>query len=144
MKLIFFINLYTVSPNLSSSFILKMSISWLIIYLLLYVPLKSISLMWRRHHYRWRATKFRPILGVQGLWEGRDLYRATPAVTRGLGFFSRSHPKDRPIQSPFTTHKGMWRIYSNPDPHGSPISRFLRYKRECGGPILTRIKAWSM
>jgi hypothetical protein len=27
--------------------------------------------------------------------------------------FSWSHPKDRPIQSRFTTHKGMWRIYSN-------------------------------
>jgi hypothetical protein len=32
--------------------------------------------------------------------------------------FFRSHPKERPIQSPLTTHKGMWRIYSNPDPHG--------------------------
>jgi hypothetical protein len=32
---------------------------------------------------------------------------------------SRSHPKDRPIQSPFTTHKGMWKVYSNLDPHGS-------------------------
>jgi hypothetical protein len=29
-----------------------------------------------------------------------------------------SHPKDRPIQSPLTTHEGMWRIYTNPDPHG--------------------------
>jgi hypothetical protein len=25
-----------------------------------------------------------------------------------------SYPKDRPIQSPFTTHEGMWRIYSKP------------------------------
>jgi hypothetical protein len=57
--------------------------------------------------------------------------------------FFRSHPKDHPIlstltthkgmwrilflprssrvpiQSPLTTHKGMWRIYSYPDPHGS-------------------------
>jgi hypothetical protein len=24
------------------------------------------------------------------------------------------------FQSPLTTHKGMWRIYSNPDPHGFP------------------------
>jgi hypothetical protein len=23
----------------------------------------------------------------------------------------------RPIQSPFTTHEGVWRTYSNPDPH---------------------------
>jgi hypothetical protein len=26
------------------------------------------------------------MLGAQGLWAGRDLYRATPAVTRDLGF----------------------------------------------------------
>jgi hypothetical protein len=32
----------------------------------------------------------------------------------------RSHPKDRPIQSPLTTHEGMWRLYSNPDPHEGP------------------------
>jgi hypothetical protein len=32
--------------------------------------------------------------------------------------FFRSLPKDRPIQSPLTTHEGMWRTYSNPDPHG--------------------------
>jgi hypothetical protein len=31
--------------------------------------------------------------------------------------FFRSHPKDRPIQSPLTT-KGMWRINFNPDPRG--------------------------
>jgi hypothetical protein len=36
-------------------------------------------------------------------------------------------------------HKGMWRIYSNPDPHGSPFSRLLRHTWGCGGPILTRI-----
>jgi hypothetical protein len=38
------------------------------------------------HHYRWRAAKFRHMLGAQGLWAGRDLYRATPAMTRGLAF----------------------------------------------------------
>ena len=27
-----------------------------------------------------------PMLGAQGLWAGRDLYRATPAATRDLGF----------------------------------------------------------
>ena len=54
--------------------------------LLFYIPLKNISLIWRRHHYRWRAAKFRPMLVTQGLWAGRDLYRATPAVIRGLGF----------------------------------------------------------
>ena len=90
---------------------------WLIDYLLFYVPLKNISLIWRRHHCRWRAAKFRPMLGAQGLWAGRDLYRATPTVTREPPFF-RSNPKDLPIQSPLTTHERIWRIYSNPDSHG--------------------------
>jgi hypothetical protein len=82
----------------------------LIDYLGFYVPLKNISLIWRRHHChcRWRAAKFRPMLGAQGLWAGRDLYRATPAVTRDLGF-------------------------------SAPFSRLLRYTRGCGGSILTRI-----
>jgi hypothetical protein len=57
--------------------------------------------------------------------------------------FFRSHPKDRPILSPLTTHKGMWKIYSYPDPHGSPFSRLLRHTRGCGGPILTRIHTGS-
>jgi hypothetical protein len=61
-------------------------LDWLIDYLLFYVLLKNISLIWRRHHCRWRAAKFRPMLGAQGIWAGRDLYRATPAVARDLGF----------------------------------------------------------
>jgi hypothetical protein len=34
----------------------------------------------------------------------------------GLNRCFRSHLKDHPIQSPLTTRKGMWRIYSNMDP----------------------------
>jgi hypothetical protein len=33
-----------------------------------------------------KACKFRPMLGAQGLWAERDLYLATPTVTRDLGF----------------------------------------------------------
>jgi hypothetical protein len=58
----------------------------LIDYLRCYVPIKNISLIWRHHHCRWKPPKFRPMLGAQGLWVGMDLYRATPAVTRDLGF----------------------------------------------------------
>jgi hypothetical protein len=88
---------------------------WLIDYLWCYVPLKNISLnIWRRHHCRWRAAKFRPMLGTQGLWAGRDLYRATPAVTRDLSF------------------SGLIR-------RTAPFSRLLRHTRGCGGSILTRI-----
>jgi hypothetical protein len=56
------------------------------------------------------------MLGAQGLWAGRDLYRASPAVTRGLGFYGlikRTAPFSRLFR-----HKGMWRTYSNPDLHG--------------------------
>jgi hypothetical protein len=83
-------------------------IDWLI------VPLKNFSLTWKRHHYRWRATKFRPMLGVQGLWAGRDLYRTAPAVTPDLGF------------------SGLIR-------KTAPFSCLLWHIKSCGGSILTRI-----
>jgi hypothetical protein len=83
-----------------------------------YVPLKNFSLIWRRHHCRWRAAKFRPMLGAEGLWAGRDLYRATPAVTQDLGF------------------SGLIR-------RTAPFSRLLRHTRGCGGSILTRILTGS-
>jgi hypothetical protein len=91
---------------------------WLIDYLRFYVPLKNFSLILRRHHCRWRAAKFRPMLGAQGVWAGRDLYRATPAVTRDLGF------------------SGL--ICRN-----ALFSRFLRHTRGSGGSILTRILTGS-
>jgi hypothetical protein len=96
--------------NITNEFDITDTIDWL----LFYVPLKNISLMWRRHHCRWRAAKFRPILGAQGLWAGRDLYRATPAMTRCLGFSAL-----------------IWRT--------APFSRLLRHTRGCGGFNLTRI-----
>jgi hypothetical protein len=39
------------------------------------------------HHYRWQGCKFRPMLGAQGLWTGRDFYRATPTATRNPGLY---------------------------------------------------------
>jgi hypothetical protein len=54
------------------------------------------------------------MLGAQGLWAERDLYRATPTVTRGLGF------------------SGLIR-------RTAPFSRLLRNTRGCGGSILIRI-----
>jgi hypothetical protein len=101
-------------PHQSFAFLWLSLLRRLIDYLRFYVPLKNISLIWRRHHCRWRAAKFRPMLGAQGLWAGRDLYRATPTVTRDLGF------------------SGLIR-------RTAPFSRLLRHAWECGGPILTRI-----
>jgi hypothetical protein len=91
----------TVSENLSSLFVVCL------------FTLKNVSLIWRRPHCRWRAAKFRSILGAQGLWAGRDLYRATPAVTRGFSF------------------SGLIRT--------APFSRLFWHTKGCGGPILTRI-----
>jgi hypothetical protein len=84
----------------------------LFVYLLFYVPFEDFAFIWRRHHYRWRAAKFRPMFSAQGYWGGRVLYRATPAVTRGLSL------------------SGLIR-------RTAPFSRFLRHKRGCGGSILT-------
>jgi hypothetical protein len=87
---------------------------WLINNLLFYAPLKNFSLLWKRHHNQRKAEKFRRMFGAQGLGAGRDLYRATPAVTRDLRF------------------SGLIR-------GNVPISHLLRYTKECGGSILTRI-----
>jgi hypothetical protein len=90
-------------------------IKWrLIDYLEFYVPLKNFSLIWRRHHCRWRAAKCRLMLDTHGLWAGRDLYRATSAATWDLGF------------------SGLIR-------KTAPFSCLLRHTRGCGGSILTRI-----
>jgi hypothetical protein len=59
---------------------------------------------------RLMAAYFMPIPGAQGLWVGRAVYRATPAVTRALGFSCLNR-----------------RI--------APFSRLLQYTRGCGGPI---------
>jgi hypothetical protein len=86
----------------------------LIDYLLFYAPLKNFSLIWRRHHCRWRAAKLRLMLGAQGLWARRDFYCATPTVTRDLGF------------------SGLIR-------RTTPFSRLLRHAWGYGAPILIRI-----
>jgi hypothetical protein len=81
-------------------------------------PTQNFSRKWRRHHYRRRAEIFRPMLGAQGLWAGRDLYRAVPAVTRDLGF------------------SGLIR-------RTAPFSRLLQHTRGCGRSIPIRILTGS-
>jgi hypothetical protein len=60
--------------------------SWLInlLFTVLFPALEFFTCIWKRHW--WRAAKFSPMLGARGIWAGRDLYLATPAVTQGLGF----------------------------------------------------------
>jgi hypothetical protein len=61
-----------------------------------------------------KGCKFQTYARSQDLWAGRDLYRATPAVTRGLGF---------------------------PDliRRTAPFCRLLRHTGGCGESILARI-----
>jgi hypothetical protein len=105
----------------------------------IHVPLKSFSLIWRRHHYRLRAEN----LGLH-LWsalrafEQGWIFIVTHLLWHGASVF-QSHPKDHPIQLPLTIHIGTWKIYSNLNPNGSPFSRLLRQSRGCWGPILTQI-----
>ena len=33
-----------------------------------FVPFENFSLIWRRHHCRWRAANFLPMLGTNGHW----------------------------------------------------------------------------
>jgi hypothetical protein len=49
------------------------------------------------------------MLGAQGLWAGRDLYRAKPAVTGDL-CFSGLIWKTAPFSRFLRYTKGMWRI----------------------------------
>jgi hypothetical protein len=100
--------------KLSSIWLIDWLIDWLINYLRFYVPLKNVSLIWIHHHCQWRAAKFSPMLGAQGLWAWRDLYHAIPAVTWDLGFSSLNR-------------------------RTTPFNRLLRHTRRCGGSILTRI-----
>ena len=79
---------------------------------------------------------FRPGLGAHDFWARKDLYRATPAVTRGLGRLFRSHPK-KPLHSIASYNKqGILRTYSNPDPQATRWSRF-EYNSTCLKSLVT-------
>jgi hypothetical protein len=74
------------------------------------------SWIWRHYHCQWRVAKFRPLFGYLGLWVGRGLYCATPAVTRGLSCFpDLIRRTTRHLISNDTQE--MWRFYSNQEPH---------------------------
>jgi hypothetical protein len=91
------------------------NIDWLVNYLLLYVPLKNISLLWRHHHCRWRAAKFRPMVSREGYFS----LSCHTCCDTGPRFFFSSHPKDPT----------------------APFNCLLLLARGCGGPFLTRILA---
>jgi hypothetical protein len=89
--------------------------------------------------YWWRVAKFKHISDYSRrsgpLSREGSLSCHTCCNTKPQFFWS--HPKDRPIQSPFITHRGMWRTYSNPDPHGYQVYRYISICKLC---IIIRIK----
>jgi hypothetical protein len=117
------------------------SLYWLTDYVSLYILLKNFSLIWQRHHYQWRAAKFRHCLAFRSFEQEGSLSCHIWCNT-GPWFF-RSPPKNCRIQSPLMTHKGLSRIYSNMDPHGSSFSHLLRHPRGCGVSILSCILTGS-
>jgi hypothetical protein len=104
---VFFISPICALNNTYLNKILYRNKQGLIDYLLFYGQLKHFSLLWRRHHCRWRTAKYRPMLSAQGLFCALSCHTCCDS---GPQFF-RSHPKDRPMQSPNTIHKEVWRIY---------------------------------
>jgi hypothetical protein len=91
------------------------SIDWLVDFFFTVLrPVQEFFTRMETSPLPWRAAKFRPMLGSQGLWAGRNLYRATPAVTRDFGF------------------SGLIR-------RTAQFSRLLRHMGGCRGSILTRI-----
>jgi hypothetical protein len=99
--------------------VLLVNVEYLFVYLQFCVSFKDLSLIWRHCRCRWRSAKFKSILGAQGLCARRDFYRATPIVTRGLGF------------------PGFIR-------RTSLFIRLLRHTRWCEGSILTQILTESL
>ena len=74
---------------------------------------------WGRYHCRWGSSISRPPLSSCGLWAGRDVYRATPAVTRDLGLSSLIWGTPCSVASYAQTGIELLRTHSNPDPHGA-------------------------
>jgi hypothetical protein len=58
------------------------------VFVCLFIATRAIFQLSGGCHHCWRqGCKFQPMLGAQGLWAGRDLYRATPTATRHLGLY---------------------------------------------------------
>jgi hypothetical protein len=105
--------------NVRRNIHLKMDwlIDWLLDYLRFYVPLKNISLIWRRHHCC-EGLQNLGLCSTLKAFEHGGIFFVPHLLRHGASVFLVSS-EGSPIQSSITTHKGIWRTYSNPDPHGS-------------------------
>ena len=78
-----------------------------------------LNIMWRRH--RWDADlQIYKFFVQHHFGAGRDLYRATHAVTRDLVFYDLIFTTAQ-IKWPLTTHKGYWVVILISVPSGIPM-----------------------
>ena len=82
---------------------------WLIIYGFMSNPAQEyfsyIEMSVSHHHCWWKAAQFRPMLGAQDLWAGIEGSLSCHTYCDTVPQFFWPHPKNRPIQSPLTTHE---------------------------------------
>jgi hypothetical protein len=93
---------------------LKRGSNWLIIYG--FTP-RSIHVI---VHLTGEGLQSLGICSTLGAFEQGRIF-----IVPHLLWLFRSYPKDRPIQSPLTTHQGVWKIYSNPNPHGRRSNHYM-------------------
>ena len=86
---------------------------------IIWCPGRKCLLIWRSHHYRWRAAKSRPLLDR---WAGRDVYRARTALTWWLLFLVAS---TRPLDL-----VGVLKSYSNPNPHRNNLEKLSTMQKK--------------
>jgi hypothetical protein len=122
------------------------------VYLLfyMYVSLKNFSLIWRRHHYRWRAANLGLCLALMA-FEQRGI---TCCDTEPR--FIRSHPKDRRLDASYdkqwdvdwiiTGRYRSWRAIRSctapwGDPHACRNKRLnrVRWDRKIRGPVSQQV-----
>ena len=106
----------TTTTTTTKLHVIKTTMIYWMIVLLFYVLVKNFSFIWRCHYCWCRTAKFRPSLGTFGLWGGRDLSCATPAVTRDLGFCGLI-PRTVPPLNCLIWQARVLRTYSNWGPH---------------------------
>jgi hypothetical protein len=106
-------------------------VNWVLIDWLFMVLHTCMSHLWLENfHAYWDVTIDSEGLQNLGLcstltaFKQRGIFIVPQLLLHWASFF-RFHPKDRPIQSPPPTRKGMFKTYSNLDPHMSPFSCLL-------------------
>jgi hypothetical protein len=84
-----------------------------------FTPRSRIFNLWRHHHCRWRAAKFKlGLCWALRAFEQGGIFFVPHLLWHGALVFLVSS-EGPPYLVALTTRMGMRRIYFNPDPHGS-------------------------